>query len=334
MAGESGPVQLSLLKAMIIAAFFGMSIYNSIEILFSIFHQFRNRKGLYFWSMLIACIGIPVHATAVLLRMFALGPNAVLSFIVVLGWWAMVTGQAVVLYSRLHLVCDRKKFRWVLVMIVTNFIVLHLPVSALYLAINIRTLDLLTHVFSIYEKIQLTGFCIQESIISGVYIWEASRTLRPILEFRGPKEKKVIQHLILVNVLVVAMDASLLVTEFTNNFEIQTTYKTVVYSIKLKLEFYVLNQLLFIIQYPACTCADSLSLIGHNIDISNHHMPRRSNPTLQRAQRSDATASSQYRLERIHSVPKGDDRQPLNFNVAGNSRRPGSSNPKHEIWTG
>ncbi|KAK7177788.1 integral membrane protein [Paraphaeosphaeria sporulosa] len=209
--------------------------------------------------MLIACIGIPVHATAVLLRMFGLAPNEALSFIVVLGWWAMVTGQAVVLYSRLHLVSDWKKIRWVLVMIVTNFIVLHLPVSALYLAINIRAFDSLIRVFSIYEKIQLTGFSIQESIISGIYIWEASRTLKPILEFRGPRERKVIRHLILVNILVVAMDASLLVTEFTNNFEIQTTYKTVVYSIKLELEFYVLNQLLFIIQYPNCTCSNSVS---------------------------------------------------------------------------
>lgn len=293
MAGEAGPVLVSLPKAMTIAAFFALSVYNSIEILFSIFHQFKTHKGLYFWSMLIACIGIPVHATAVLLRMFGLAPNAAMSLIVILGWWAMVTGQAVVLYSRLHLVSDQRKIRWVLIMIIVNFIILHLPVSALYLAINIRTFDSLTKVFSVYEKTQLTGFCIQESIISGIYIWEASRTLNPILEFKGPKERKVIRHLILVNILVVTMDASLLVTEFTNNFEIQTTYKTVVYSIKLKLEFYILNQLLYIIQYPICACSDSLSMFGHNFDIFDCHLlPQRSIHTLQRAQRSDVTASS------------------------------------------
>ncbi|KAK7177653.1 integral membrane protein [Paraphaeosphaeria sporulosa] len=329
MAGESGPVLLSLPKAMTIAALFGISVFNSIEILFSIFHQFKHRKGLYFWSMLIACIGIPVHATAVLLRMFGLAPNAAMSFIVVLGWWAMVTGQAIVLYSRLHLVSDRKKIRWVLIMIITNFVVLHLPVSALYLAINIRTFDSVTRVFSTYEKIQLTGFSIQESIISGIYIWEASRTLNPILEFRGPRERKITRHLILVNVLVVAMDASLLVTEFTNNFEIQTTYKTVVYSIKLKLEFYVLNQLLFIIRYPNCTCSNSHSLAGYNVDVPNS---RRSRPTLQRAQKSDAAALSPLRLESIHSALKGHDREPLNFNVAGHARRSNSHNLKYELW--
>jgi hypothetical protein len=193
--------------------------------------------------MLVACIGIPVHAIAVLVRMFGLVSNVAMSFAVVLGWWAMVTGQAVVLYSRLHLVSDRKKTRCVLIMIVTNFIVLHLPVSALYLAINVRSFNSLTNVFKIYEKIQLVGFSIQECIIAGIYIWEATRTLNHVLEFREPQGKKMIRHLILVNILVVALDASLLVTEFTDNFDIQTTYKTVVYSIKLKLEFYVLNQL-------------------------------------------------------------------------------------------
>ncbi|OAG11444.1 uncharacterized protein CC84DRAFT_1182406 [Paraphaeosphaeria sporulosa] len=251
MAGETGPTTLSLAKAMIIAAFFGISIYNSVEILFSIFHRFRTHKGLYFWSMLIACIGIPVHATAVLLRNFGLAPNVPMCVFIVLGWWCMVTGQAVVLYSRLHLVWEQKRLRWVLIMIITNFCVLHLPVSGLYLAINIHPDNAyLTHVFSIYEKLQLTGFSVQEWIIAGLYIWGAYRALNPILKFKGPRERKVIRHLVLVNLIVIAMDGSLLLTEFTNNFEIQTTYKTVVYSIKLKLEFYVLNQLLFIIHNP------------------------------------------------------------------------------------
>ncbi|KAF2445443.1 hypothetical protein P171DRAFT_454050 [Karstenula rhodostoma CBS 690.94] len=251
MAGESGPTELSLPKAMTIAAFFGVSVYNSIEILFSIFHRFRTHKGLYFWSMLIACIGIPVHAIAVLLRNFGLAPSVPMCVFIILGWWSMVTGQAVVLYSRLHLVRDEKKLRWVLMMIITNFAILHLPVSGLYLATNINPDNTrLTYIFSVYEKVQLTGFSVQEWVIAGLYIWGAYSALNPILKFKGPRERKVLRYLVLVNLIVIAMDGSLLLTEFTDNFEIQTTYKTVVYSIKLKLEFYVLNQLVFIIHNP------------------------------------------------------------------------------------
>ena len=299
---------------MTIAAFFGMSLSNSIEILFFIFGRFKRRKGLYFWSMLVACIGIPVHAIAVLVRMFGLVSNVAMSLAVVLGWWAMVTGQAIVLYSRLHLVSDRKKTRCVLIMIGTNFIVLHLPVSALYLAINVRSSNSLTNVFKIYEKTQLVGFSIQECIIAGIYIWEASRILNHVLESRGPQGKKMIRHLILVNVLVVALDASLVVTEFTGNFDIQTTYKTVVYSIKLKLEFYVLNQLLLFLQHPTCTCSNSTSLLGQHIETPNFGLlSLTSTPTLQRRQRNDATASSQFRLERIYSAGGSDDCESLHF---------------------
>lgn len=106
--------------------------------------------------------------------------------------------------------------------------------------------------FNIYERIQLAGFFVQESIISLLYIVEAIRVLRPILAIRGPTERQVVRHLILVNIVIVVMDVTLLVTQYTNNFEIQTTYKTAVYSIKLKMEFEILNRLLCVIQGQHC----------------------------------------------------------------------------------
>ncbi|KAF9732908.1 integral membrane protein [Paraphaeosphaeria minitans] len=257
--------------------------------------------------MLVACVGIPVHATAVLLRNFDLAPNVPMCVFIILGWWSMVTGQAVVLYSRLHLVMDQKKLRWVLIMIITNFCVLHLPVSGLYLAINVHPDNAhLTHVFSIYEKIQLTGFSVQEWIIAGLYIWGAYHTLNPILKFKGPREKKVIRHLVLVNLLVIAMDGSLLVTEFTNNFEIQTTYKTVVYSIKLKLEFYVLNQLLFIIHNPTCTCSNSHALVEYDAAMSDRRLlPSRSACTFRNTlQRSDTGPSTKDTTDSIQTLAR------------------------------
>lgn len=50
-------------------------------------------------------------------------------------------------------------------------------------------------------------------------------------------------HLIWVNVLVVLLDITILALEFMNLFEIQTAWEPLVYSIKLKLEFSILNQL-------------------------------------------------------------------------------------------
>ena len=83
--------------------------------------------------------------------------------------------------------------------------------------------------FEVYEKIQLAGFFFQELIISGLYVWEAVHALRPILAIKSYPERKVVRNLVLVNVVVVVLDVTLLATQYTKNFDIQTTYKPVVY---------------------------------------------------------------------------------------------------------
>ncbi|GIK05067.1 hypothetical protein Aspvir_009166 [Aspergillus viridinutans] len=174
----------------------------------------------------------------------------------VLGWYAMVTGQSVVLYSRLHLVTsDAKNIRWVLYMIIINFCILHVPVTILFLGSNANVKNFVEP-FNIYERIQLAGFSTQEIIISCLYMWEATKMLKPILGIVHLRSQGTMVHLLIVNILVVLLDASLLATEYSNNFDIQTTYKTVVYSIKLKMEFSVLNRLVRLAQsrYPLDSC--------------------------------------------------------------------------------
>jgi hypothetical protein len=93
------------------------------------------------------------------------------------------------------------------------------------------------------EKIQITAFALQEAIISGLYVYHTYKFLKPGAVFQKSNTKRVMRHLIVVNVFIIFLDFSLLGTEFANHYEIQTTYKSVVYSIKLKLEFDILNQL-------------------------------------------------------------------------------------------
>lgn len=103
------------------------------------------------------------------------------------------------------------------------------------------------NVYNIYEKIQMTGFTIQETIISGMYLYEARRILRPGKVFQKKQTSEVLKHLIWVNLLVIFLDAALLATEYAGLFSIQTVFKAAVYSIKLRFEFVVLNQPLDIV---------------------------------------------------------------------------------------
>ncbi|EGY21376.1 hypothetical protein VDGD_02900 [Verticillium dahliae] len=235
---------------MVIAGFFAIACFNCIEILITLLNRFKRPKSLYFWSMLVTTLGTLLHTIVVLLRYYALGPNFTLAVLTCVGWYGMVTGFSVVLYSRIHLVePDKTKTRWILVMIVTSFCVFHVPVTVLFLGSNTQHTATFIRAFDIYERVQLAGFCIQECLISGFYILESLRSLRPILAVKLPRERQIIRNLVIVNVFVMVLDISLLVTQYTGNFQIQTTYKPVVYSIKLKMEFIILNRLLCLVQH-------------------------------------------------------------------------------------
>ena len=228
---------------MAISAFTAVAWYNVAQLNVSIFMTFKRRRGLYFWSLLISSYGVVFHALGFLLKFFQLTTNDYLScFFITLGWLPMVTGQALVLYSRLHLVVKEQRIlRGVLIMIVWNAITLHIPTTVLTFGSSSPAWRYFINGFQVMEKIQMTIFCIQEFIISGLYMWATVRLLKPVYRRRT---RSVMQQLIWINVFIFVMDISLLLMEYVGNYEIEATLKSMIYSIKLTLEFSVLNQLM------------------------------------------------------------------------------------------
>lgn len=244
--GVSGKIDgITLPIAMIIAGFFSIAIYNVLEINVLIFATFQRRVGLYFWSLLIASWGIPIHAVGFLLKFFQICPVKYVNVtLICVGWYAMVTGQSMVLYSRLHLIVrDGRRIRWILAMIITDFFLFHVPSTVLLFGVNSPHGDPYLQPFAICEKIQITAFSLQEFIISVLYIWEARKMLQSIASIKREEARSVMIHLILVNLLMIVMDITLLGTEYGNQYSIETTYKSTLYSVKLKLEFSILNRL-------------------------------------------------------------------------------------------
>jgi hypothetical protein len=243
--GYSGGIDVTLPVAMTIAGFFAIAVFTVFEINFWIFTTFRRRVGLYFWSLLVASWGIPFHAVGFLLKFFQICSNEYVNVaLIVVGWYAMVTGQSIVLYSRLHLlVRDGRKIRWILALIVVDFFLFHIPPTILLFGANSSNPEPFLTPFAVYEKIQITAFSTQEFIISALYIWEARKTLQSISSIKRDEARRVMIHLIFVNILMILMDITLLGTEYANEYSIETTYKSTLYSIKLKLEFAILNRL-------------------------------------------------------------------------------------------
>ena len=232
---------------MAIAAFTAVAWYNILELNTQVFLTFKRHRGLYFWSLLISGYGCVLHALGFLLKFFQLTTNNYVSVtIITIGWYAMVTGQAVVLYSRLHLVVrEQRILRAILAMIIVDAICFHIPTTILTYGANSEasnaSYNKYLKPFNVVEKLQMTAFCIQEFIISGVYVWSTLRLLRPVYHGRT---RKVMMQLIWINLIIIAMDVCLLAMEYANVYYIEATLKAMVYSIKLKLEFAVLNQLM------------------------------------------------------------------------------------------
>lgn len=250
---EVGAILMQNIGIVQVVSMFAIGAYNALETGIVTFDIFKHYRGLYFYSMQVASWGILLHALPAMARFVSVGPNLPLSIPFIIGWCAMVTGQAFVLYSRLHLVVsDIKKLRWVLWMIITNAVVLHVPMTVLFFALTNNTTAFALPA-AIFDRIQLTGFSVQDFIICGIYIREARRALGPVLEVRGKEGRKVLVHLIWVNVLVVILNCLLLITEYKLHY-VEVGFKTVVYSIKLKLEFGVLNRLRSLTRTQPCVC--------------------------------------------------------------------------------
>jgi len=156
----------SLALQVIIGLATGLTMYNAIELVVLVLITFRRYRGLYFWSLLISSLGLIPYALGFSFKFFkVLTGNARWASVVLLsiGWYPMITGQSVVLWSRLYLIVSgergRKILKYTKWMIIIDAIILHIPTSIVTFGSN-GTRDTTTFVeaYNVIEKTQMTGF--------------------------------------------------------------------------------------------------------------------------------------------------------------------------------
>ncbi|KAK4455256.1 hypothetical protein QBC34DRAFT_489588 [Podospora aff. communis PSN243] len=236
-------------KLTIVIVLNSLALWNVLELIFIIWATFKRRRGLYFWSFVVATLGVATQAIALTLKYVQATSPWVYATLMVSGWVCMVTGQSLVLYSRLHLIM-LSSFRLKLVkrMIIVNAFVCHVPVIAMVYGVHSSNPEPFLEPYSVYEKLQVTLFFIQEITISGLYIYETTKLMRirkglHDTESGTNSSRHLMTHLILVNIVIVILDIAILALEYSGMFDLQTSCKSFVYSVKLKLEFSILNRL-------------------------------------------------------------------------------------------
>ncbi|KAI9929545.1 hypothetical protein ASPWEDRAFT_183986 [Aspergillus wentii DTO 134E9] len=237
------------------AAFISIALYNAVELFVLILLTFHRYTGVYFWSILLSnTMGVIPATIGSLLDFYDIGPLWLILTVSNVGFWFLVPGQSVVLYSRLHIISQNyKALKWLRNIIIVDSIALIIPTTVLYYGAAYFKTHPWNQAFTIIERIQITWFCAQEILISTFYIWETVKLIR----FHHDRQRsRLLYELIAINLVAILMDVTLLALEYLDFYFIQVIIKSSVYSIKLKMEFAVLGRLIAIVHFrraePVC----------------------------------------------------------------------------------
>lgn len=230
------------LESALVSVFTTIASYNIVELLILCFTRFK-RRDVYFWTLLVATLGIIPYNLGLILKLSNVVHNNNISLTFAsIGWYCMVTGQSMVLWSRLHLLIQsRKLLRGILCMIIVDAFVLHIPTTVLAFGANAPShTRAFVKGYEIMERIQLIGFFAQEALLSVLYICKTVEFLKSHVRNRY---WGILHQLLVINILIILMDASFVAVQYSGFYAIQVTLKGLVYSVKLKLEYAILGKL-------------------------------------------------------------------------------------------
>jgi hypothetical protein len=263
-----------------------VTYYICLELFIFIAATFKRYRGKYFWSILIATTGIILYNTANILTLFK--NNCPMIFVHLcwnIGWGCTITGFSLVLWSRLELIVNVNSKRWLMRTLLAIIIFDGIVWNSIALGISFG-LTLKYHkaykVAAIINYIEVSLLVTQEIFLSCLYIFHTARFLS---HRYGKETRRVIFLLVIIQILVVVLDAVLLGLLFGQNGVLAAVYHPLSQSIKLKLEFIVLNQLQELVKQGS-----GLSLDEKEMARSLHLRESNDRPWLPRKSRSSPTA--------------------------------------------
>ncbi|KAL8711831.1 MAG: hypothetical protein Q9220_003775 [cf. Caloplaca sp. 1 TL-2023] len=245
---ESAPPEWRPQEDRAASAFVGISFFLFLETIFEIFRVFKKRRGLYFWSLLIGVIAIPINNIAILLKYLVPGTLHIWPLYTLLAlssWTCYSLAQLVILYSRLHLVLDSPRVqRWVLYLIFACAVLFVIPIwIVVWPAWNIdeEITKRWSPVDGIVERFTQLGFTMAECAVSGIYI----HSLYQLLHWKPTvRQRRVFLDLVYVNAITIALDILAALLVYLNQTGTSHPIQIFSYALKFRLEFVVLNQLM------------------------------------------------------------------------------------------
>ncbi|ORY45517.1 hypothetical protein BCR33DRAFT_849789 [Rhizoclosmatium globosum] len=203
-----------------------IAVYNALEIFLIVLNRFKRRDSLYFWSLVATSLGIILFAIGFLDLFF----DWYLSGVKILSHLSILTVTPPDPPRPQQHSNSNPLF------IIYNILFSHFPTTVFTFGANVIKTPFWKQGYDIIEKVQMTMFCIQEVSLGIIYLIYIRVRL-------GDETADVVQHTLIANFVVLILDISMLVTEYVGLYVYQIMLKVLVYSIKLKFEFYILTVL-------------------------------------------------------------------------------------------
>ncbi|KAE9990371.1 hypothetical protein EG327_001509 [Venturia inaequalis] len=235
----------------LLSSFFAISLYLTLDLLIQIHLKFKKYTGLYYFSILATTVGIGMHAIAFILKLFvpgmaddglnSLAANLASTAVAKIGWVLNTTGFSMVLWSRLGLVIRDGRIRtWTLCIIILDAILLHTPIIVFSFGLSTPSAREWLPYMSHMERIQIIGFTLQDLALSTFYTISSAR----LLDIRYTKQRRnLFIALAFAQLFGLVADSVMVALDFVDMFTLKACLHPLIYAVKMKIEFLVLNLL-------------------------------------------------------------------------------------------
>jgi hypothetical protein len=235
----------------LLSSFFAISLWLVLDLLIQIHLTFKKYGGTYYFCILLTTLGIAMHSIAFTLKLFVpgvegvavgeVGKNVGTTALAKIGWVLNTTGFSMVLWSRLGLVVgSRRVLRGVLVGILIDGVVLHIPIIIFSFGLSTPSATKWLPYMSHMELIQIVGFTLQDFALSTFYTYTSAR----LLNVRYTRQRRnLFVALLFAQGFGLVADCVMVVLDYEDMFMLKASLHPFIYAVKLKIEFLVLNQL-------------------------------------------------------------------------------------------
>jgi hypothetical protein len=194
--------------ALAAAALLGMGLLCGFEMLLLIWHRFRRRAGLYFWSLVIAAVAEIAVNISNILYYWVLRDSCpgIVTLLAAPGAFLFVLFEYFILYSRLRLIqTSTTKLRILLVAIVAEVLLVELPLAVITIGAAVNPLSKFTSLYYTMWQVEAVIYTVVDFLLSLTYILQIRERWN---KESGPAVRSMLRDIVLMTVFVVGIDAA------------------------------------------------------------------------------------------------------------------------------